>query len=240
MNFKIIKYLLLSGLISCAYGQNSDFSVKLQYGRINYNDLGSMKDFQQMIEATYAQLGLPVKSVQSFPDAPELTYIYVRDFPEISVGIFYNSSASGGRFHYADYSGSITFDYILNNQRYGFILSPPEFKLGFLRFSQTLQLGRMLSRFEFHEDVKVWDQTQTDRTSVETVVYFIEPGIDLKLINWHKWSLGTYLGANIPLFAKPYHLRRNEKAMLSFENGHKLKADWKEIKLGVTLTYAGN
>jgi len=238
MTLTKLKLMLFAGILSTGFG--SDYSFKIQYGMTSYPDIGSMEAFQDMVEGGYADLGIPVKSVQSFPAVPELGFQMIRNFPGLSVGIFMNNSASGGRFHYSDYSGSITFNYVLSNQRYGVILSTPEFKLGGLNFTQTMQLGRMPTTFKFDEVLEVWDITQTDRETVETLAYFIEPGLGVEFFTRNKLSVGAYLGAAITLTAKPYHLPGHDNATLRFENGDKFKADWKEVKLALSFSYSEN
>lgn len=238
MTIHRIKLTIMINLILFGFSLAQDFSVSIQYGLTSYNNLGSLREFQRMVKTTYEALDIPVKSVQSFPESPEMSFELLKLYHDHSIGFFYNQSASGGRYHYADYSGSVKLDYTLTNRRYGIVLKNPAMEFKAFRFFYSVQLGFMPTIFEFSESLVVWDNNQTEEIHLETIAYFSEPGFGFEIMNFGDYSIGGYVGYAITIISNPYHLPNNENATLEFDNGRKLQPDWTEVKVRLTLTYS--
>ena len=109
--------VILGGTATPAVAQpdHLTFEVRLSYGIATY-DMGDLPAWQQaQLESLRSELNVPVKIVDEFP--AQFAFrgdILLYEKIPYRVGITAGYSSTGGRVHYADYSGSLRFDQIVS------------------------------------------------------------------------------------------------------------------------------
>ena len=80
---------------------------------LNYGTY-SMKSLKEMQKAEFPS-PIPLEIVESFPSRAGFEVSILRSFGNFSLGGFLSKASTGGRVSYADYSGSINHDIVVNN-----------------------------------------------------------------------------------------------------------------------------
>ncbi len=236
--FNIILFLCCSSVVN-GDDPSESLHFNLYYGQITHLNGESLNEFEQMIKSVYQDMAIPLEIVQSFPATPMLQYQVTRSFGNMKVGSFYAHNATGGRLHYADYSGSATVDHIMDNTYFGVNFQYRFLHTAHMRVFQSNQAGILQSNFEVTEKIKIWDQETSERTSFESTAYFMEPGLELDIVFLKVIHLGGYVGAKLFIYSLPYHLPNNKDAKLATGYKDYVKPDWIEaniaLKIGVSL-----
>ena len=211
----------------------SGYSFDAMRGQTAFLTVKSFHDFEESILAEYTQVGIPVKVVQSFPASPSLRFRLLKHFSQQSIGLAFSHSGTGGRLHYADYSGSASVDYTLSINGYSLVFRTKNLGQPKFRIYQATQLGIKTSQLELSETFTVWEESESEKFKVENISYCIEPGIELEMTIWKGISLGIYAGADIIVYSDAFHLPGNKEAKLMFGDREPLKADWVEFQMAI-------
>jgi len=226
---------LLASLVQSADTTGNKHHFDVSGSQTIYWGAESLKEFEESIEGQYASIGIPLKVVQSLPATPSLRVRVLRYFPRYSAGAAFSLSGTGGRLHYADYSGSATVDYKISNNSYSLVVRSKNFGNSKIRFHQANQINLKQSVCILTETVEVWDESTSDKLTMESLAYSVEPGVEIEMAVFDGLSFGFYMGADITMYADAFHLPGNKNAKLQFGQGQELKPDWIELNIGLKL-----
>jgi len=222
-------------MIAQADETQNGYLFEVMGGQTAFGKMESLRDYEKSIQANYAAVGIPVKVVQSFPATPSLRVRFLKHLTKQSIGLSFSHSGSGGRIHYADYSGSATVDYTLSNNSFSLVFRTLNLGNSRFRIYQFDQLNLKKSVYNLEETFKIWEESTSDELSVESLSYCFEPGLELETTIWKYFNLGLYVSADIILHANSFHLPGNKDAILQFGNRQELTPDWIEFNAGIKL-----
>jgi len=236
--FIIILYLVCAGVLS-GYETPGSLHFNIYYGQTSQLHGESLQEFEQLIKTAYEDMDIPLEIVQSFPSSVMLRYEVTRSFGKLQLGLSYANSATGGRLHYADYSGSATVDHIMDNSYFGVNIQYCLIQGAHVGILQSNQLGMLQSSYETTETIKIWDEATSNHISFESTAYFIEPGLEINFNLLDFINVGAYVGPKLFIYSLPYHLPDNKDAKLTSGYNNFVKPDWIEanvaLKIGVSL-----
>lgn len=115
IGLSLVLLALSTGIVADAKGQQTNFTfgVRLSYGVESY-DMGDLPAWQQaQLDAIRSDLNVPAKVVDAFPAQFALRGdILIYETSSLRAGLTLGYNSTGGRVHYADYSGSLRFDQV--------------------------------------------------------------------------------------------------------------------------------
>jgi len=152
----------------------------------------------------------------------------------LAVGINLSTTSTGSRHSLADYSGHYTFD----NIQKGFF---PGIKIfygaesGCLNeFNLLIEGGVSFSNMIINEELKIFEEFQSDKMELEAMGFFFQPGI----CYFKNITPRIKVCANISYyfgFEKGYYLPKEKNQILyNQETGKPIKPQWDGIRLGIT------
>ena len=191
------------------------------------------KDYNQ-----WAKNNLPFTPVltDDFPgwyfyDA-ELLY----SLPKImAAGLKVSTTSTGSRLHLSDYSGEYTFD---NSQSVW--ITGIKLLLGKAPGKQSgpcfsVEGGISYSSMNFDEELKVYDEEQTDSQDFNALGFYVQPGVSYL----QKMGKHIILSANVSYhlgFEKGYYVKgEKDLKITNLETGEKIKPDWNGLRAGIVV-----
>lgn len=194
--------------------------------------MNSQKEFNQTI-------------VDNLPFKPALTdnfppYFFYKvevlyNFSNIlTAGINLSTASTGARLSLADYSGKYYFD----NVQKGIFPGIKVFLGKALRESNELKFslagGASFSTMKIQEEIKIFDESTTDKQDFNAMGLFVQPGICYFINIVSNIKIGVevsyYYG-----FEKGYHAPNEKKQKLfNTDTGKSIKPQWDGIRLGIT------
>lgn len=192
-----------------------------------------LKDVQRTI--TIQTQELSTKVVESFPSKFGYDVSISHNNTKRSFGLFYTFFSTGGRVHYADYSGEIKFDQIVNGNSFGGLLT---FNLGQVH-SCTIyggtRLGATMSTVKFVNEVSVVslpDSYISENYSFKSDNLFLSPLLGAKT-EYHNFS--GFLEARYEWHAVKEALSMDQAQLQS--SGDDVHADWDGLRISFGIGY---
>ncbi|NQV50982.1 MAG: hypothetical protein HQ507_10815 [Candidatus Marinimicrobia bacterium] len=235
--FKIILYCVCAGVLH-GYETPGSLHFNISYGQTTQLYGESLQEFEQLIKNAYQDMDIPLEIVQSFPSSAMLRYELTRSFGKLQLGLFYANSATGGRLHYADYSGSAAVDHIMDNSYFGINIQHCLIQGAHVSVLQSNQLGMLRSSYETTEKIKIWDEETSEHYSFESTAYFIEPGLEINFVLLKFINIGAYVGPKLFIYALPYHLPDNKDDKLTSGYNKFVKPDWIEANVALKIGFS--
>jgi hypothetical protein len=221
MKFYITILILTNSLLTIA--QHSFILPEVSYSTFN---MSQMKSFQN---SYISQSGLPLQSVTTYPSYWGYNIsLGLRTGDRSSFGLTYNSTSTGGRADYEDYSGSATTDFLMSCFSIGIfhqhkINQSNSWPL-YLYYSGSW----IKTNMNVVESLTLGTQSQSRQTSFYSNNYGIRPALLLrKPINSFFFQLGV--GYEFQFTGKLY-LSDNKNAYLQ-NNGENVTAQWGGLRL---------
>lgn len=141
----------------------SGASVRVWVGAERYG-LRDVRDWQRRERADLRGRGVPVEITDGFPTRPGVRVdVATRFLDEHRVGLSAGFGSTGGRLHYADYSGEVRADWVVSRRSLGvfleqaaveharwgtFVTTHATFDLARLRYDAYFQVGDVSDREE--------------------------------------------------------------------------------------------
>ena len=170
-------------------GQQTEFRPRIGVG--NY----SMSGLKGMLQESVKSLPFDLKTTENFP-----TYVfYGMDMihcvtPNFGMGITSGFYSTGGRNHYADYSGSYREDFLVNSINIG-LLATNKDTLG-AGFFYTIEFasGIKFSSISIEQDLKLSDYQEDTKTDLSSKGLWIEPQIRFGRNLFPDFSCSLFVG----------------------------------------------
>jgi hypothetical protein len=176
-----------------AFSQGWSFEYSMGYGSYQLDEIKSM------LWAMPNRYGL--EATDHFPDY--YSHSGALGFVKAShhVGTNFSYLTTGGRLHREDYSGSYTFDMILNGYRFGAFYRY-YINTGYSPLNIYLQVnpGVLFSSLHMKEKVKIYSESAEENNKLKGFGMFFEPslGASYRLTNWLHLSLGGGYQVDVP------------------------------------------
>lgn len=219
------------------HAQPVSLSAKPTY---NFSKMSDLKNLQSEVLSSLTGQGIPAQIVEAYPahtgiQCGLLIPLSFNEQREISVGLSIDYASTGGRVHYADYSGELRNDQIatafsLNGALSTRIKTLHQFDLNF-SFGARMIFSSLRNEF-FSRIGESSSQAVFNFTSVGVG---FEPGVTPSLN-----LLGLTFGGSVSyLIYIPTTLEFTQYSdtYLAFNKGGRVKIDWSGLKLGVLISY---
>lgn len=223
--------LLLSLLVYSAYGQGSLY-VKTGVGWYNMRE---MQDFHAELPD---DLIVPAKIVNNFP----ATMVYELGYRQHSgedwfSGLFFGYHSTGARIHYADYSGELKIDQIINGYRLGTqggICLTRDRSDNEVSFWLSGRLSGTYNRLNLNQRLQVYESSESNSVDFRSVNIGIQPSLSLR-IPVYFLSVEPEIGYELQI---PGKLFLEEDAFLLDRQGEEVKVNWSGLRLGISVAKA--
>jgi hypothetical protein len=227
------KALLLFVLLNYCYNaraNNFETTISMGYGNYQLTDL---RAFQKQ---SLTKLGVDVKSVTSFPAYfnYQLTALYYIK-SKWGVGATGGFFSTGGRNHYADYSGFYKLDLLLNAKNAGLVFNR---KINFtgVYLIPEISSGAKWSTLKLDEDIKVHTETKSTDYILNSLGWWVEPRIRVCYQPLSFIMLGTSVGYEYNLPSKN-HLADDSDRFLMLENQKNIKIGWSGMRFSMSISF---
>lgn len=196
---------------------DTNLNVNAMVGHIVY-DIGILKDKNtQMVNQSVTKL----KIVDNYPITPYFQFDGDMQFDLYKIGISYGKVSTGSRLHSQDYSGEHKIDNLVRYQQYGIyvkIFIKPLSLEDFCVYTEGyIGFGKIKVDFESKEFIRVFEESQSQSSSISDDKVYIEPGIIASL---------KYMNFNL-----------SGKLCLNFITDEYQIGDWDGIRIGLMFGY---
>jgi hypothetical protein len=192
--------------------------------------MSDMKAFQKQLHESADFL--PLKIVSSFPASfqGEAGLVYGLDEGKKTIGGYVNYAYTRGRMHYADYSGSATYD--LDLMRIGFGVRGTQRIIKHL--SAYAKLGLCVTLLDINSEIVVGDNpADEDNESFHALGVAVEPGLQWEY-PYKRFSFYVNGGFEINLNGKTMY--DGDSHLIDSDN-NPVKIDWTGVRLGVGVMF---
>jgi hypothetical protein len=232
--YLVLALMVLLGQAPC-HGQATFFLESgLGYGTFHMRE---MKDLQQFL---IKQVPVGVKVTDNFPGFYQFSLRGARNLENaeaenVYLGLVAETGSTGGRAHYADYSGHIVFDQLLRYYSGGIFVEKITYHHP-IYFFYGLQLEALYTRLNFISQVKVGDQDQAESETFGSLGGGLKPYLGVAY-PFRQFSLGLHLGFLVNGSA-PFHLKGEPRAVISLEGPEaEVSPGWSGVRLNLTARY---
>jgi len=217
-------------LIVPLYGQ---FNISLSSGYGVY-DLSEMKKFQE-----YDRTHFPVnaKIISSFPEywfyEGSGKYLFRNNF---MLGISMAYGSTGGRTSYADYSGKITSDELINFKMLTISLGGIEnLSSNGLAIAVDLKPGITFTGLTVRYDQEINNTKSSESYKFRSQNITVQPTLSI-IKRWSQFAISAGIGYHLTVLSGKISLKDQKKAFLSTGN-EPVHAEWSGLRVSGGLTY---
>lgn len=231
---------LLSGLLlflcqaTCSGQGNAFLEPSMSYGTFSMREV---KDFQKhFIE----QVPVGIKITDSFPGFYLFGFRGAKALEQgetdnVYLGFVAETGSTGGRAHYADYSGSIHFDQLLRYFSGGIFLEKIAYQ-GPIHFFYGMQLEALQTHFTFKSHVKIGHQEDWQSEAFRSMGGALKPYLGVAY-PMHHFTFGLHLGYLVNGSA-PFHVKGEPKAIITLDGSeNKVSPGWSGLRFNLSARY---
>lgn len=236
---KIIKYWILA-LVS-VFSFSGNISAETDPPKISFNFFSGfatykMGPLKQLNEFNEKNLPFAVRKINNFdPGFYMGGIIQTRLFANIEICLRYQYNTTGSRLGQKDYSGSYTFDQIVNGHLLGI---GPEIIIDekkHHRVSFSIMSGALFTKVKIDESLEVSgeEDRDTENLSAFSVPVFPSLNLSIDLLDWLSGSLsaGYFLDTGGKV-----HLK-NERDAVLMVNDESVKTEWSGWRIALGLKF---
>ena len=178
----IVHTFLALLLLSCSglaiQYKSLSFRIGVEYGSYGH---GRLHESQQELVSYYSTIDIPLKIVDSFPGNRALQVQLLKEFsPRIQLGLFYGEKSTGGKVHYADYSGEIEFIQKISQDEYGLLGEYKLIEFGVLSIAPVAKFSFSNTFITIDNSFMTTTDLAKSHTTYRAMTLGMEPGISLK------------------------------------------------------------
>lgn len=227
--------VLLFGCLCFFSAKGQEITVRPGIGGGMY----AMSDLKDLLRESAGEASFDLKSTDEFP--PYLFYqldVLCRIFRGFSAGLTSSFQSTGGRNHYADYSGSYREDLLLSGINMGGIVSWRH-PVG-TRFYIMLEVasGIKFSQVDLEHNFVITDEYQeAEAYEMKSSSFWISPQVRLERNIWKMVSVSAFAGYEINPSSK-IRMKDNEDLFLFHRDGAYAKTDWSGLRAGLGFSCA--
>lgn len=210
-------------------GQHWIFSIGGNYGTY------SMKSMEQLQKNLKYSSEYPVKVVESFPSRPGFELSFMRTFKKNSIGAFLSTASTGGRLSYADYSGELNYDLIVNMTSIAFNYEHTMVQKRWWELFISLRNGISFNELDITNEVRIGSESASETERFESKNITLYPGVGTRIF-YQKFFLRPEIGYEAHIFKDNLRFKGREDAYLEL-NSTQFKAEWDGLRLSLHLGY---
>lgn len=210
----------------------SGASVRVWVGAERYG-LRDVRDWQSRERADLQGQGVPAEITDGFPTRPGVRVdVATRFLGEHRVGLSAGFGSTGGRLHYADYSGEVRTDWIVSRRSFGIFLEQAAAERAtwatFVTTHGTLDLAQL--RYDAY--FQVGDVSDREEVEFSAWSFSVEPELALEVRTFGSTfarvgaGFGYSFGGTLTLEGEPVGLSGSTSP---------LKLRWTGWRVGLTL-----
>lgn len=234
MSKALLVAAIFCGLLAMP-SQAQSYHVRV-YGGLETHGHGDLKQLQQE-QQQLVNLGSDLRIVESYPTRVGVSGELVVAFnASVKAGVVAGYGATGGRLHYADYSGEVQFDQVLHRWYGGVTLETKLGPRGPLWLMMQLRYSR--SELAVSSLIRLGDEAFTEEDQLTAaglslapgVVFELKPGpVELRMVAGFEYSLiAPYLPGTL---SNVLYLDGEET---------NLQAEWSGFRLGISVGWIVN
>ena len=227
---------LLAGLLLCSWpvrngAAQPSTQVRL-YAGLETHDLGDLKRWQREQQEDARGRGLPVRAVETFPAYAGVRLEVVHPLSaSVRLGLGLGYGSTGGRLHYADYSGEARFDQAVSRRYFELLFEGRN--PGRVPLWVNLHARYSVTNHDLESFLRVGDESDGVQNTFTGRGLSLEPGVVLEFqrgIGVARFSVGfEYALAHAPMPEAFSHTLYYEGRSTT------LSAGWTGLRLGIAL-----
>ena len=183
-----IRYILLLSVFGSSTSAMAQLvsgaSVRVRVGLEHYG-LQDIRKWQEQEQGTLRGLGVPAEITDAFPAYPGLRVDVATQLPNghrLGLSAGYNST--GGRVHYADYSGEVRTDWVVARRSVGLFLEQLANERATWAIPVTLRGSLDFARLRYETLARVGNDAEQGETEFSAWSFSVEPevGVEVKTL----------------------------------------------------------
>ena len=224
----ILPFFLLALNFTCV-AQYWVGSFGINYGTYS---MKSVKEFQQIMSSSVTLV--PLEVVDQFPArvGPELSLL--RCFGKFSLGTYFSAASTGGRASYADYSGVMNQDIIVNNRVAAIQVEGAVLKKETVEVFFSFRHGFSFNEMKFINTFQVNDLVQSEE-KYESINMMISAGVGSRIF-YRNFFLHPEVRYEGHIVKDDLHYPENEEIYLEVNND-KVQVGWDGVRLCLSIGY---
>jgi hypothetical protein len=225
-----IGFLVLHLVVENLYGQHK-VGYEVGVGSFRMDEMPLLQEYFN------SESDVDLEVTSSFPPYLfyQLLYGYNHSNSEFGLGLRYTST--GGRMATSDYSGSLTYDQLLQMYSigisYGGILAKSNDKL-FIRFKWLVYYD--LSNLKLKNTLKIGEEEQSEEIALASSGLSLLPMLLIDYQFGHQLSAFFAAGYELNPLNQAFHQKGNKDAILSTPDGN-IGPDWTGYRFSFGITY---
>jgi len=227
-------FLIVILVSSCFAVQYRGMAIRVVNG-FGYSIPNDMNRFQNMLVSQNDILSIPIKVVDRFSRVHQTQFQIVKHFsPKFTGGIFWETSSTGGRVHYQDYSGELSYSQFASRNSMGLQVDYQLIQLGRISFNAFIQGATFLSRLLLENKLHVFDEFQMQELEYTSFGWGAEPGF------FSQYKMDSF---HIQIGLSYHHTFSNRlskvdsRSVIKLEDGTEANLEWSSLRLSVALGY---
>lgn len=198
---------------------------------INYGTY-SMKSLKELQEATL-ESDIPLEIVESFPSRAGFEFSILRTLGNFSVGATASQASTGGRVSYADYSGSINHDIIVNNTIAAIQLENNLAKKEAWELLFSMRSGVAFNTMKYNTTLSIGNETDNLGEKFKSINFVISAGIGARFF-YNKIFVHPEFRYETHLAKGDLHYSDDSDVALEVNN-ERVQVGWDGIRLSLSL-----
>ncbi len=171
----LANFVFVFGEISIMPRINNKYSINLSSGFGSYN----IESAKTALRQGLSNLPFPAKVVDDYPNMPYYGLDFCVRMQNYELGLMYSLISTGGKVHYADYSGNYTLNNIINSEQYGFIMKLFILPNKLIKTQLLTNFGISNLSVNYAETLNVFNESQNSNDKIMREYPFLEPGLRL-------------------------------------------------------------
>jgi hypothetical protein len=192
----------------------------------------SMTNLKEVLNQAALESGLGLKTTESFPAYTYFGFDVIQTMNKrFGLGISSGFYSTGGRNHYADYSGSYREDIMVNSWNVGLLGSFKDTLNGNLIYGLELASGIKFSNIKFESELNVFDHMEKSSNDFQNKGWWMEPQIRIGQKFYKGLTCSAFIGYEFKLKSKLIFKEINQNSSLE-------KINWSGIRAGLSAAYS--
>jgi hypothetical protein len=191
----------------------------------------SLKDVQEAL----LESEIPLEIVESFPSRAGFEFSILRTFGNLSIGATASQASTGGRVSYADYSGSINHDIIVNNTIAGIQLENVLVKKEIWELLFSMRNGVAFNTMKYNTTLSIGNETDNLGEKFKSVNFVVSAGIGARIF-YKRIFVHPEFRYETHLAKGDLHYSNDPDVALEV-NDEKVQVGWDGIRLSLSLGF---
>lgn len=191
----------------------------------------SMSDLKGLLKQSVSRSVVALKTTENFPKYVFYGLDVIQSVTsKFGLGISTGFYSTGGRNHYADYSGSYREEIQVNSVNMGLLASYRDSLVNNFFYNMEVASGIKLSNISIEDELKLSDFEEGSTHDFRSTGWWIEPQIRVGRHFFGNFSCAAFVRYEFNLKSKIISKENNEIYLTG-------KIDWSGIRTGISASY---